>query len=151
MRTRTLLALLFVVLIVAFAVLNWPAFNVRSSLSLGFLTFEAPLGLAMLALMGAMTLGFAVYMATWQGKVLLDTRRHTKELQTQRKLADEAEASRFTELRGAMRQEFETLAQRLAQSQEALRAEVHESVNSLAAMLAEMDDRSRRTGSPAVR
>jgi len=144
MRTRTLLALLFVVSIFAFAILNWPAFNASTSLSLGFFSFEAPLGLVMLGLMAAMTLGFAVYMATWQATVLLETRRHTRELRTQRTLADQAEASRFTELRGVMHLEFETLAQRLSQSQEALRTEVHESVNSLAAMLGEIDDRSRR-------
>ena len=144
MRTRTLLALLFVVLIVAFAVLNWPAFNAPTPLNLGFLSFEAPLGLTMLGLMAAMTLGFVVYMAMWQATILLETRRHTRELNTQRTLADQAEASRFTELRGTMHREFETLAQRIAQSQEALRAEVHESGNSLAAMLGEIDDRSRR-------
>ena len=144
MRTRTLLALLFVVLVLAFAVLNWPAFNAPTPLSLGFLSFEAPLGLTMLGLMSAMTLGFVVYMAMWQATILLETRRHTRELNTQRTLADQAEASRFTELRGTMHMEFETLAQRIAQSQEALRTEVHESVNSLAAMLGEIDDRSRR-------
>jgi uncharacterized protein HemX len=146
MRTRSLLALLFVALIAAFAGLNWPAFNASTSLSLGFFSVEAPLGLAMLGLLTALTLGFAVYMALWQANVLLETRRHTRELQTQRALADQAEASRFTELRDAMRLEFETLAQRIAQSQDALRIEVHESVNSLAALLAEIDDRGQRSG-----
>lgn len=150
MRTRTLLALLFVVLVLAFAVLNWPAFNAPTPLNLGFLSFEAPLGLIMLGLMAAMALGFVVYMTMWQATILLETRRHTRELNTQRTLADQAEASRFTELRGTMHMEFETLAQRMAQSQEALRTEVHESVNSLAAMLGEIDDRSRRPrGDPA--
>jgi len=151
MRTRTLLGLLFVVLIAAFAILNWPAFIVSTTLSAGFFSFEAPLGLTMLCLLGVISLGFVVNMAMWQGSVLLETRRHTKELQTQRTLADQAEASRFTELRSALHLEFETLAQRVAQSQEALRTEVHESANSMAAMLGEIDDRSRRPAGDLAR
>lgn len=151
MRTRTLFGLLSIVLIGAFAVLNWSAFNAPTVLSAGFFSFEAPLGLTMLCLMGLITLGFVLNMALWQGSVLLETRRHTKELQTQRALADQAEASRFTELRGALKLEFETLAQRMAQSQEALRTEVHESVNSMAAMLGEIDDRSRRSDGGVAR
>ena len=46
------------------------------------------------------------YVLSLQGSVLLETRRHTKELQAQRELADKAEASRFTELGTAMRAEF---------------------------------------------
>jgi len=118
MRTRTLFGLLFIVLIVAFAILNWPAFIASTALSAGFFSFEAPLGLTMLCAMGVITLGFVVNMAMWQGSVLLETRRHTKELHTQRALADQAEASRFNELRGALHLEFETLAQRIAQSRE---------------------------------
>lgn len=151
MRTRTLFGLLFIVLMGAFVILNWPAFTASTALSAGVFSFNAPLGLTMLCLMGVVALGFVVHMALWQGSVLLETRRHTKELQTQRALADQAEASRFTELRSAMQREFEILAQRLAQSQEALRTEVHESVNSMAAMLGEMDDRSQRAGGAPIR
>ncbi len=151
MRTRTLFGLMFIVLIGAFAILNWPVFIASTALSAGFFSFEAPLGLTMLCLMGVVSLGFVVHMAMWQGTVLLETRRHTKELQAQRALADQAEASRFTELRSAMHLEFETLAQRIAQSQEALRTEVHEGVNSMAAMLGEMDDRSRRSDGAVAR
>jgi uncharacterized integral membrane protein len=151
MRTRNLFGLLFIVLIVAFAILNWPVFNASTTLSVGFFSFEAPLGLTMLCLMGVITLGFVVNMALWQGTVLLETRRHTKELQVQRTLADQAEASRFTELRSALQLELKTLAQEIARSQEALRIEVLESANSMAAMLGEIDDRSRRPGSDLVR
>ncbi|MEO6276559.1 MAG: LapA family protein [Roseateles sp.] len=146
-----MLGLLFVVLIVAFAVLNWPAFNAPTALTTGFFGFEAPLGLMLLGVMGVLTLGFVVNMAMWQGTVLLETRRHTKELRTQRALADQAEASRFTELRDALRLEFENLAQSTLRSHEALRTEVHESANSIAAMLGEIDDRSWRPGGDLVR
>jgi uncharacterized integral membrane protein len=151
MRTRNLFGLLFILLIVAFAILNWPVFIASTTLSGGFFSFEAPLGLTMLCLMGVITLGFVVNMALWQGTVLMETRRHTKELQVQRTLADQAEASRFTELRSALQLEFKTLAQEIARSQETLRIEVLESANSMAAMLGEIDDRSRRPGADLVR
>ena len=127
MRTRTLFGLMFIVLIGTFVILNWPAFIASTALSAGFFSFGAPLGLTMLCLMGVITLSFMVHMAMWQGSVAMETCRHTKELQAQRALADQAEASRFTDLRGAMHLAFQTMKQRIAQSQEALRKEVHES------------------------
>jgi len=141
MRTRILLLLLTGSLITAFATLNWAAFTAPSMLSVGVTTIEAPLGVTLLGLLVLMTLVFAVYAAFWQGAVLLDSRRHTKELQLQRQLADQAEASRFTELRAALDSELARLAERITASHEALRLEMRENTNSLAAMFGELDDR----------
>jgi uncharacterized protein YlxW (UPF0749 family) len=143
MRIRTLLVLLGIALIAAFSALNWPAFTTPAPLNLGLSTVEAPLGLAMLGLVVFITLAFAIYVAVWQASILMETRRHAKELQAQRTLADQAEASRFTELRGVLHAELEQLEQRIAATQAALRSEIRESTNSLAAMLGEMDDRMK--------
>lgn len=151
MRTRTLLVLLVITLIAAFAVLNWPAFTAPTALSIGFTNFDAPLGLAMLGALGIVTLAFAIYMAIWQGSILRETRRHTKELQAQRTLADQAEASRFTELRNLLHTEIEKLADRVSTSQAGLRTEIREGTNSLAAMLAELDDRLKRPDTGELR
>lgn len=151
MRTRTLLLLLIGGLIAAFAALNWSAFTASSTLSFGVTTVEAPLGLTLLGLLVLMTLVFAVYAAFWQGAVLLDARRHTKEMQVQRQLADQAEASRFTDLRAALDSEMARLAERMTASQEALRLEMRENTNSLAAMLGELDDRLLAPGDEAAR
>jgi uncharacterized integral membrane protein len=142
MRIRTLLVLLVIALIAGFAAINWPAFTTPTTLSLGMSTIEAPLGLAMLGLVVFITLAFAIYVAVWQASILMETRRHAKELQAQRALADQAEASRFTELRGVLHAEMEQLEQRIAATQESLRTEIRESANSLAAMLGEIDDRA---------
>ena len=146
MRTRTLLVLLVITLIVAFAALNWTAFTAPTTLSLGFTRFDAPLGLAMLGALAIVILAFAIYMAVWQGSILRETRRHTKELHAQRTLADQAEASRFTELRNLVHTEIEQLAERISTSQAGLRTEIRENTNSLAAMLAELDDRLKQSG-----
>ena len=144
MRARTVLALLLIALIVIFVILNWVPITTPMTLSLGYTQMEAPLGLVMLGLLGALALIFAAYMAFWQGSVLVETRRHTKEMQAQRTLADQAEASRFTELRAAMQTEFATLADRLDKAQTALRTELRESTNSLAATIGEIEDRLTR-------
>lgn len=142
MRNRTLFLLLFLLgsLIAAFVALNWAAVAAPSTLSLGVSTVEAPLGLTLLALLVLVAVVFSIHVAIWQGTALLDARRHAKELQVQRQLADQAEASRFTELRSALHSELAQLGERLSASQDALRLEMRENTNSLAAMLGQMDD-----------
>lgn len=144
MRTRTLIVLLLIVLVAAFVTLNWEAIVVPTTLSLGLGTVQAPLGLTLLGLLVALTLVFVIYMAAWQATVLKDTRRHTKELQTQRALADQAEASRFTELRAALHGEIERVSAQIAALQAQLAGEIRESANSMAAMVGELDDRLQR-------
>jgi hypothetical protein len=144
MRTRTLIVLLLIVLVAAFVTLNWEAIVVPTTLSLGLGTVQAPLGLTLLGLLVALTLVFVIYMAMWQATVLKDTRRHTKELQTQRALADQAEASRFTELRTALQAEVQRLSTQMTALQAQLEGEIRQNANSLSAMVGELDDRLQR-------
>jgi len=146
MRARTLIVLLMIALVAVFTVLNWGVFVTPTALSLGFMSVDAPLGLVMLALLALLVLAFAIYMALWQSTVLAETRAHTKEMQAQRELADQAEASRFTELRTALQAEFATLGERLGKAQDALRQEMRDSSNSLAATIGEIEDRLQRQG-----
>ncbi|MEO8524008.1 MAG: LapA family protein [Caldimonas sp.] len=146
MRLRTLVAILLVALLATFTALNWAAFVAPTSLSVGVASFEAPLGVVMLAIVGGMALLFAGYMAFWQGRLLVEARRHAKELQAQRALADQAEASRFTELRTALTGATERLEVRFDATRDALRTEMKEATNSLAAMIGEIDDRAKRGG-----
>ncbi|MEO6743074.1 MAG: LapA family protein [Caldimonas sp.] len=144
MRLRTFILILLVALLAAFTSLNWPAFVAPTSLSIGMATFEAPLGVVMLAIVVGMALLFAGYMAFWQGRVLVEERRHTRELQAQRALAEQAEVSRFTELRAALTATTEQLGSRFDATRDALRTEMKEATNSLAAMIGEIDDRAKR-------
>ncbi len=144
MRARTMLVVIAVLLVAAFVAANWSAFLAPTALSLLVTSFEAPLGLVMLAVLVVAALAAAVYMALWQGTILAESRRHAKELQAQRLLAEQAEASRFTELRGAFQEEMARLAERMSAAHEALHTEIRDNANSLAATLGEMDDRLRR-------
>jgi len=146
MRLRTVLVVLMIVMVSAFATINWQAFLAPTTLSLLFTSFDAPLGLVMLGILTFVVVAFALYMAVWQSTILIESRRHAKELQQQRMLAEQAEASRFTELRALLHDEVERLGDRLAQVQESLRTEIRENGNSLAANIAEMDDRLRGGG-----
>jgi uncharacterized membrane protein len=100
MPLRTVFLLIVLAAIALFVALNWSAFLAPTTLSVGFAQVQAPLGLLMLALLAVLTAVFLTYLVYVQTTVLLESRRHAKELQAQRELADQAEASRFTELRG---------------------------------------------------
>ncbi len=152
MHIRSLFLLFVLAVIGAFTALNWEVFLANSPVSLGVATVHAPLGLLMLGLLVFVVAYFLVYVLYLQSTVLFDARRHAKELQTNRELADKAEASRFTELRGFLdaglkqRAEQHTTAQqammaRLDALETALRTSVEQTGNSLSAYIGELEDR----------
>ncbi len=151
MRTRTLLLVLVLVLIVTFLAINWSVFAASAKMSFLFTSAEVPIGLVMLGMLTLIALTFGIYSAVSWSAMLLEFRRQAKELTAQRTLADQAEASRFTELRSVMHDELERLADRLAQMHETLRAEIRDNANSLAATIGEIDDRMQRlrSGDPS--
>lgn len=109
MKFRTLLIVLALAGLAAFVAANWSAFLAPTTLSLGITTFDAPIGLLMLILLGAFTLAFIGFTAYMQTSAVRESRRNAREMQTQRELADHAEASRFTELRGFLENELKQL------------------------------------------
>ena len=162
MRFRTLFLFLVLALTGLFALLNWPAFTQPTTLSLVFGTVEAPLGVIMLGvvfLLGAMCLAYLIYV---QGSALMESRRHAKDLQVQRDLADKAEASRFTELRNFLEtqenahmarnaERHAALLARLEQFESTARSRAEQTENSIAAHIGQLEDRfERRTAPPPV-
>ena len=55
MRIRTIILLIALCAIAAFAALNWGAFTTPTTLSLGVTDFQAPLGLVMLIIIVGLT------------------------------------------------------------------------------------------------
>lgn len=160
MKLSTLLLLVILGLIGIFAALNWSTFLAPTTLSLGFAVIQAPLGLVMLGLLVLLTGLFLAFVVYLQTSVLLETRRHARELQANRTLADQAEASRFTELRGYMETELKrqtdqneaskiALLARMDQLDLDLRAALEQSGNTLSAYIGELEDRLERE-SPAL-
>lgn len=154
MNLRSLFLLLVLSAIGSFAALNWSVIMMPTDLNLLFASVHAPLGLVMLGLIVFLLAIFLVYLVYLQTTVLIDARSHAKELQANRRLADQAEASRFTELHNFLDMELKALAQRQQSAQQATLARIAElehgliqaqeqNSNSLAASLGELDERLR--------
>ena len=144
MRFRTVLLIVVAIVVAAFLIINWRVFAAPANISFLAGTVEIPLGVVMVGLLALVVLAVAIYVGLWQGTLLMDLRRQSKELQAQRNLADDAEASRFTELSTLLRGEMTKLDQRLEAALDALRGEVRDAEHSIAATLGEMDDRLQR-------
>jgi uncharacterized integral membrane protein len=155
MHVRTFIISLTILAIAALAALNWAALSAPASVSLGVASIEAPLGLIMLgltALLGAVFLAYVFYL---HSSVMLEARRHNKEMTAQRELADKAEASRFTELRNfleaqqqqelaAHKETVSALLARLDQLEKVLETRAEQSDNGIAAQIGELEDRLER-------
>jgi len=151
MGVRSAFLLIIVLLIAALATLNWVTLATPTVISLGFMDVTAPLGLLMLGLTAALAVFFLIYVLYLQSSVMLETRRHTRELAVQRDLADKAEASRFTELRSFLEAQEQKRTARQSELHSALVARVDQSDHTLAAHLGQLEDRlDRRDGRPAA-
>ena len=79
MKLSTLLLLLVLTAIAAFAALNWTVFITPTELSLGFTTTQIPLGLVMLGLLVFVTALFLLFVLYLQTSALLETRRQSRD------------------------------------------------------------------------
>ncbi len=151
MRTKIMLLIVGIVLLAVFAVLNVDEITRTSTLNLGFTSMQLPLGLLMLILVVALALIFLVTTIYMHSAQLIETRKYARELSAQRELADQAETSRFTKMRGylesqttlALNRETETVAaldRRLAQTEKLLLERLDQSDNSNAAYWGQHDD-----------
>lgn len=160
MPLRTIVILFAGGVVALFAALNWSAFTAPTSLHFGFGTVDAPLGLIMLGFTVVLSLLFLIFIIYLQTTVILEGRRHTRELQSHRDLAEQAESSRYNQLRQFLEAELQKSAQQSAQQradllakldevERELRAAVEQSTNTLAAYVGEVDDLlQRKTGLP---
>lgn len=154
MSIRSLLLLIFAVALAAFAVVNWGLITQPTELSLLVSSVHAPLGVVLLGFMLVLAAIFIAVVASMQTTLLMEGRRHTKELAAQRELANKAEASRFTELKTFIAEELVRLSRervegaqqlqtRLDGLQATLMQRVDEQANSLAASLGQLEDHVR--------
>lgn len=102
MRARMLLLTLAILVVAGFAAQNWSQITQPTQLTFGVVQATAPLGLILLTLLGLTLLVFLASAASMRTRSLVESRQHAKQLQAQRDLADKAEASRFTDLRGVL-------------------------------------------------
>lgn len=152
MKLRTLFLLLMMAAIAVFTMLNWNAFLTPATLSLGVASVQAPLGLVMLGLLIFLTTVFLVFLVYIQASIFLESRRLTRELRTNRDLADKAESSRLYELRTCLDLELKRQAELQVESRSVIVKEIDilkgdlltalkAESNSLAAFIGELEGR----------
>lgn len=152
MYLRTILIVLALGALALFTAVNWSAFTTPTTLSVIFATVEAPLGLVLLGMVVLLAALFLIYVVYLQSSVLLETRRHARELHSQRELAEHAEISRIQDLRSFLETQLKTFGQqsewsraemsaKLDRLESELRQSIEQCQNSLAASMAEIDDR----------
>jgi hypothetical protein len=112
MRTRTILLVVAILLVAGFAALNWSEMVHSTPLSFGVAVMDAPLGLLLLCLLGLTLVLFLASTAAMRTQSLMEYRQHQKTLEAQRDLADKAEASRYTDLRGQLDQHLKQMHER---------------------------------------
>ncbi len=152
MRARLIFIVVAILLVAGFAALNWSEFNHPAPLSFGILMMEAPLGVVLLTLLGITLAVFLVSSAAQESRHVLEHRRSARALETQRDLADKAEASRFTDLRQHMDTHLRDNRQRevivatefeksVTQSQREMRLQLEQMNHMLATRLDELTGR----------
>jgi sensor histidine kinase YesM len=152
MSGRTLFALLVLFLLALFAWLNWGEITRPTPLSLGLTRVEAPLGLLLVIALGVVSLLYLIFTIGLETAALLEVKRYARELLHYKKLAEDAEQSRYTELRRCLEAELKRLAEAEREEIRALEARVEELLekhgNTLAAYIGELEDQILRLMKP---
>lgn len=156
MTLRATVLLIVFACLFAFIGLNWTEFSNPSTLSLGFTVVQMPVGFFMLGALLVVAALFAAYVMYLQASWALQQRRVFSELEVQRKLADQAEASRTAELLARVNTTFDlltlsiadvktTLEKKLNDVAQANQASIAEGTRSLSAHIGEMEDKLDKT------
>lgn len=159
MKFRTLLLVVFILLIAGFVALNFEQILLPTPLNFGVTQVQAPLGLVMLGMLALVLVVFLAALVYSQTLHLMEVRRITRDAADQRNLADKAEASRFTELRQYLQTELQATAARereladkvnlkMDQVQAALTQVIEQNGNGLSASIGELEDRLERQNLP---
>lgn len=148
MSARTFFALAFLLLLGLFSWLNWGEITRPAVLSLGLTRVEAPLGLVLVVALFLVTLLYLLFTIGLETAALLEVKRYARELLHYKKLAEEAEESRYTELKRYLEAEFVQLKEAGKEEIRALEARLVEILekhgNTLAAYIGELEDQLLR-------
>lgn len=152
MKFRTLILVVFILMVAALVAFNVEEILRPTTLNLGLTQVQAPIGLVLLGMLALVLIVFLLTLVFNQTTHLMEVRRITREAAEQRNLADKAEASRLVELREHLHTQFLAIAardqenlERLQQKMDDVQARLTEVVeqtgNGLGASLGELEDR----------
>lgn len=160
MRARNMFLLLILVVVALFSVLNWSVFSTPTKLNMVFAQIDASLGLIMLGVVAGLSALYFLFVVWLETASLLESKRFSREMEAQRRVADNAEASRFSEFRQQLDAKLEGLRTLAAPSNESiqivlarvtaleatLRSEIDRSINTMATYVGELEDRLEGSG-----
>lgn len=155
MQLKNLFLFLALGLLALFSAANWSAIMQPTQLSLIFTEVTAPLGLILLIATALMLVLFLAYLVYWQSSILMARQKLIKDLEAQRQLANEAESSRFTELRQFLEAELSKISAqtsdvksesdaRMTDIENSIKSALEQTGNSLSAFIGELGDRLDR-------
>lgn len=138
-------------LLAVFTLANWSVLTAPTLLSFVAFDVEGPLGVILLGVTLVLVALFVLYALMLRTNMLMESRRYNQELQVQRKLAESAEASRLSDLRTQIADEFAQMRDAVGQAdvrmdrvEQSMRQSMNEAANGLAALVGEMDDKIDR-------
>ena len=148
MRGRNVFLILLVGLMGLFAWRNWAIFSEERLLSLVFTQVTAPFGIVLLTIMAVLVVVYFLYTVGLETAALIEVKKYARELLSTRKLADEAEASRFAELKKWLETDFKSvdasradeILARIDKAEQELREDIEKSGNTVAAYIGELED-----------
>lgn len=155
MRTRNIVLVVIFALMAIFAWRNWGVFTESRPLSLIFTQVQAPFGIVMLVILAVLVIVYFLYTVALETAALLEVKRYARELLQTRKLADDAEASRFAELKkwleaelggikavqsGGLEAKLKEVVARIDKAETELRDDIEKSGNTIAAYIGELED-----------
>ena len=90
MRVRTVITILFILLLASVTAVNWSLLTTPSEVNLLLMKIHAPLGVLMLGLVGVLLVFHVVLVAELKTKALLESRKSAAELEKARRVAIDA-------------------------------------------------------------
>ena len=115
MTIRTVLLVFLSALAALFAVVNWQAITAIVPVNLLFTQVNAPLGLILIVVFGALWLFVLVWALMQQASVVVELRRAYKEVHANKALAENAEKSRVQEARLALEDAVNRVEEKMAE------------------------------------
>ena len=116
MAIRTVILILLTLLSALFLVVNWAGITASVPVNLVYTETQAPLGLILLLVLGALWIAGIIWALLQQAATLLEIRRAYKDAESSRGLADNAEASRFETAKKLVHEEISAAQEKLAET-----------------------------------
>jgi uncharacterized integral membrane protein len=109
MKIRTLVIIIVLVLFASFIWVNWFEITKPTTLNVLFQQYQAPLGIALLAWTALLLVSFFIYVFYLKSNLFLRERKNSKALEEAQKLANNAELSRFSEIKNILETELKKI------------------------------------------